>query len=114
VTGFDVSVRDVGAIPYRVIAISGEFGLPDVDRLQVFLDDATADEASVVVGLEGCRFIDSMALAALVRAHNGFTAEGRRLVIAGPTAQVRRVLEISGLALDGLVFADVESALSAR
>ena len=113
-TDFEVNVREAGSIPYRVVAVGGEFGLPDVDRLQVMLDDAAADEASVVVGLEGCRFIDSMALAALVRAHNGFAAAGRRLVIAGPTGQVRRVLEISGLALDGLVFADVEAALNAR
>jgi anti-anti-sigma factor len=113
VTDFSVSLREVGSVPYRVIAIDGELGLPDVDRLQVAFDDAAADAASVVVDLEGCTFIDSMALAALLRAHNAFAAEGRRLVIAGPAAQVRRVLQVSGLVIDGLVFADVESALSA-
>jgi anti-anti-sigma factor len=114
VTDFGVSLREVDSVPYRVIAVSGELGLPDVDRLQVAFDDAAADGASVVVDLEACMFIDSMALAALLRAHNGFAAEGRRLVIAGPAAQVRRVLEVSGLVIDGLVFADVESALHAR
>jgi anti-anti-sigma factor len=113
VTDFSVSLREVDSVPYRVIAIDGELGLPDVDRLQVAFDDAAADRASVVVDLEPCTFIDSMALAALVRAHNGFAADGRRLVIAGPAAQVRRVLQVSGLVIDGLVFADVESALSA-
>jgi anti-sigma B factor antagonist len=113
-TDFDISVREVDSVPYRVVAVSGELGLPDVDRLQVAFDAAAADAASVVVDLDDCAFIDSMALAALLRAHNDFAAEGRRLVIAGPGAQVRRVLEVSGLVIDGLVYADVESALSAR
>jgi len=114
VTDFDVVVRQLGSTPYRIVAIRGELGLPDVDGLQAMLDDAAADQAGVVIDLEGCEFIDSMALAALMRAHNQFAEMDRRLVIAGPTSQVRRVLDISGLALDGLVFADVEAALSAR
>jgi hypothetical protein len=32
--------------------------------------------------------------------------------MAGPTAQVRRVLKISGLNIDGVVFESVESALN--
>ena len=38
--------------------------------------------------------------------------DGRSLVIAGPTGQVQRVIAISGLDLDGFLFASVEDALS--
>jgi anti-anti-sigma factor len=110
-TKFDVTARDVGASSYRIVHVHGEFGLPDVDELQAVVDRAAAEGAGVVVGLEHCEFIDSMALASLIRAHNHFVDAGRRLVIGGATAQVRRVLEISGLDRDSLVFDSVEQAL---
>ena len=65
----------------------------------------------MVIGLEGCELIDSIALAALFRAHNDFERHGRRLVIGGPNAHVRRILEISGLDIDGVVYESVERAL---
>jgi anti-anti-sigma factor len=113
-TKFDVTTRDVGSSSYRIVHVHGELGLPDVDELQAAVDQAGTEDAGVVVGLEHCEFIDSMALAALVRAHNHFAEDGRRLVIGGPTVQVRRVLKISGLDRDGLVFDSVEQALAEK
>jgi anti-anti-sigma factor len=98
--------------PRRVLEIEGELGLPDVDRLQKELAAADLANADIVVGMEGCEFIDSLALAALLRARDRMANDGRRLVLAGPTAQVRRVLEVSGLLLDDFVFDSVELALS--
>jgi anti-anti-sigma factor len=110
-TTFDVTTRDLSSSRYRIVHVHGELGLPDVDGLQAAVDQAAAEDAGVVIGLEHCEFIDSMALAALIRAHNHFAEDDRRLVIGGPTVQVRRVLEISGLDRDGLVFDSVEQAL---
>jgi anti-anti-sigma factor len=73
--------------------------------------DQTDPDESVVIGLEHCELIDSIALAALFRARDDFARQGRRLVMGGPTPQVRRVLEISGLDFDRVVFESVESAL---
>jgi anti-anti-sigma factor len=109
---FDETQREVGTSRYRVIRIHGECGLPDVDELQVKLDRAAAEEEGVVIGLEHCEFIDSMALAALVRAHGRVRDDGRQLVMAAPTAQVRRVLGVSRLDTEGLVFDSVEEALA--
>jgi anti-anti-sigma factor len=111
-TKFEVTIRDTGASRYLVIDVHGEFGLTDVDDLQAALDEAATEGAGVVVGLDHCEFIDSLALAALIRAHNQFAADGRRLVVGGSTTQVRRVLEISGLDIPGLVFDSVEGALA--
>jgi anti-anti-sigma factor len=110
-TSFETTQRDAGTSRYRVVAIHGDLGLPDVDRLQSVLGQTDADEG-VVIGLEHCELIDSIALAAIFRARDDFARQGRRLVMGGPTAQVRRVLEISGLDIDGVVFESVESALA--
>jgi anti-anti-sigma factor len=110
-TTFDMIGRNIGSSRHRVIQVRGELGLPDVERLEEILD-ATEPDEGVVVGLGLCGFIDSIALAALMRAHNRFAEDGRRLVIAAPTTQVRRVLQISGLEIDGLVFDSVDEALA--
>ncbi|HEX4306937.1 MAG TPA: STAS domain-containing protein [Solirubrobacterales bacterium] len=104
--------HEVGSSSYRVIEVYGECGLPDVDALQLTLDATDGSEAGVVVGLEHCEFIDSMALAALVRVHTRGRADGRQFVMAAPSAQVRRVLRVSRLDTRGLVFDSVEDALA--
>jgi anti-anti-sigma factor len=105
--------HEVGASSYRVIEVYGECGLPDVDALQVTLDATDGSEAGIVIGLEHCEAIDSMALAALVRARARGRAGGREFVMAAPSAQVRRVLQVSRLDTDGLVFDSVDEALAA-
>jgi len=109
-TDFETTRRDVGTSRFRVVEIHGELSLPDVGRLQSVLDEIDADE-DVVIGLEHCELLDSIALAALFRARDDFARQGRRLVMGGPTTHVRRVLQISGLDIDGVVFESVERAL---
>jgi anti-anti-sigma factor len=111
-TTFDEVRGGVGTSSYRVIRIHGECGLPDVDDLQASLDATAVAEEGVVIGLEHCEFIDSIALAALLRAHDRAAEKGGSLVMAAPTAQVRRVLQVSGLETDDLVFDSVEEALA--
>jgi anti-anti-sigma factor len=111
-TNFEELRRGGGASPHRVIQIHGECGIPDVDDLQANLDLGAAADADVVIGLEHCEFIDSLALAALFRAHGRAGEEGRRLVLAAPTGQPRRVLRFSGLETDGVVYETVEEALA--
>jgi anti-anti-sigma factor len=104
--------REVGASSYRVIEVYGECGLSDVEALQVTLDAGDGSEAGVVIGLEHCESMDSMALAALLRAHGRAGADGRELVMAAPSAQVRRVLRVSRLDTDGVVFDSVDEAVA--
>jgi anti-anti-sigma factor len=110
VSQFAENRREVGASSYRVIEVHGECGLPDVDALQVALETTDGSEAGVVIGLEHCE-IDSIALAALVRAHVRAVESGTHLVMAAPSPQVRRVLRVSRLDTTGLVFDSVEEAL---
>ena len=108
-TNFWVTEREAGESRV-VIDVHGELGLPDVGRLEETLEVA-GRERSIVVGLEGCEFVDSLALAALLRARDRVAADGGNLVLGGPTGQVRRVLDVSGLDLQGLVFDSVDEAL---
>jgi anti-anti-sigma factor len=109
---FKENRREVGSSTYRVIQILGECGLPDIDELHAALDGPAAGGEPIVIGLENCEFIDSMALAALVRAHDRIGEDGGSLVMAAPTDQARRVLEVSRLDTRGLVFDSVEEAVA--
>jgi anti-anti-sigma factor len=110
-----VTEREVGPSRRPILQIHGELGLSEVDEFQKALETAAARHPEeVVVGLEDCEFVDSMALAALLRARDRMAEDGRRLMIAGPTGQVRRIIEISGLDLDGFFFATLDQALSAE
>lgn len=110
VKGFAITERDAGP-GYREIDVKGELDLAVADQLQRALDGVGSDYEGAVVGLENCEFIDSTGLAVILRAHQRFAEEGRRLVVCGPSKQVHRILTVTGLTGNGLVFDGVEDAL---
>jgi anti-sigma B factor antagonist len=109
---FKVSERDVesGA---RDIQIEGELDLAVAGQLDEILLSAVEQCQRVLVGLERCAFIDSSGIAVILRAHNRMQGDGKRLVVYGPTDQVLRVLSMTGLTSNGLVFDSADGALAA-
>jgi anti-sigma B factor antagonist len=109
---FNVSERDLesGA---RDIQIEGELDLAVAGQLDEVLVKAAEQCRRVLVGLERCAFIDSSGIAVILRAHNRMHGDGNRLVVYAPTAQVLRVLSMTGLTSNGLVFDSAEEALAA-
>jgi anti-anti-sigma factor len=109
---FKVSERelDSGA---RDIQVEGELDLAVAGQLDEILTAAAEQSERVLVGLERCAFIDSSGIAVILRAHNRMQEEGHRLVVYAPTDQVLRVLSMTGLTSNGLVFASAEEALAA-
>jgi anti-anti-sigma factor len=109
---FNVSERDLdgGA---RDIQIEGELDLAVAGQLDEILAQAVQQCERVLVGLERCAFIDSSGIAVILRAHNRMQEDGNRLVVYAPTAQVLRVLSMTGLTSNGLVFDSAEEALAA-
>jgi anti-sigma B factor antagonist len=98
----------------REIGIEGELDLAVADRLRDALERALAESEEILIRLESCEFIDSTGIAVLVQAHRRAADDGKRAVaICTPSSQVFRVLEVSGLTDNGLVFASVEDALAA-
>jgi anti-sigma B factor antagonist len=96
----------------RVIAVAGELDLAVAGQLESALA-RTAGVGEVLIDLGACEFLDSTGLALLVNTRNAMRDEGRRLAAFAPSAQVARLIEVTGLADDGLVFATIEEARAA-
>jgi anti-anti-sigma factor len=94
----NLATRVTGREGCVLIAVDGELDLGTADELQETLEAAIIGETgSVVLDLTKLRFCDSAGLAVLVKTHNRLSDGGRRLILAGPTPPVARVLELSGL-----------------
>ena len=109
---FKVSERDLQP-GIRDVQIEGELDLAVAGQLDEVLTTAVEQCEQVLVGLERCDFIDSSGIAVILRAHNRMQEEGNRLVVYAPTDQVLRVLSMTGLTSNGLVFDSADEALAA-
>lgn len=97
----------------REIQVEGELDLAVAQQLVDALTRAKSECRHLLIGLEDCEFIDSTGIAAIVHARNEFAERGGRVVLCGPKAQVLRVLSITGLTANGMVFESTEEALAA-
>ena len=80
--------------------IRGEVDLKSADALRRELE-ASLDHARpriLCLDLEGVTFIDSTGLGVILGRYRRLAREGGKMVIYHPQPQVRRLLEISGLA----------------
>jgi len=96
----------------REIQIEGELDMAVSDQLGEALDRVGKEYAQVLISLEQCEFIDSTGIAVIVAAHGRFADEGRRMTVCGASSQVLRVLSLTGLTANGLVFKTADEALS--
>jgi anti-sigma B factor antagonist len=96
---------------HREIAVQGELDLAVAGQLQEALARCKAEK--VAIDLAECEFIDSTGIAVIVHASRMATEDGRKVVAHSASNQVLRVLDISGLLANGLVFGGLEEALSA-
>jgi anti-sigma B factor antagonist len=97
----------------REIQVEGELDLAVAAELEDALTRAGAECRQILIGLENCDFIDSTGIAAIVQAHNQAKEQGVRVAVCAPSDQVLRVLSVTGLTANGLVFDSLEEALSA-
>jgi anti-anti-sigma factor len=103
----------------RVIVVRGELDLSTASDLEGPLEEAIGShDASVLIDLSDCEFIDSTGIALIVRAWQRLdqAADGDgsgRVVICSANEQVRRVLEITGLELSIPIHSTRDEALAA-
>jgi anti-sigma B factor antagonist len=97
----------------REFLVEGELDLAVTDQLVDGLTRAGAECRHLLIDLESCEFIDSTGIAAIVHAYNEFAERGGRVAVYAPTDQVLRVLSVTGLTSNGMVFESAEEALSA-
>jgi anti-sigma B factor antagonist len=85
------------------ITVRGELDMSTAPQLEQQLDEALTDnEASIMLDLSQCEFIDSTGIALIVRSWQRLDREaggdGRgRLVLCSHNHQVRRLLKITGV-----------------
>jgi anti-anti-sigma factor len=106
---FELSERQI-ASGCLEIGIGGELDLAVADRLAEAI--ARCGEDQILIDLTDCEFIDSTGIAVIVRAHRARANDGGgRIVAHSPSHQVRRVLGVTGLLGNGLVFESLSEAL---
>jgi anti-anti-sigma factor len=86
-----------------VITVQGELDMNTAPQLEKQLEEALADnEASIMLDLSQCEFIDSTGIALIVRSWQRLDREAGgdgkgRLVLCSHNHQVRRLLKITGV-----------------
>lgn len=97
--------------PYSVcVRMSGAFDIADRDRVQETLD-AAAPAPYVVIDLSQTDYIDSSVLGSFIRLRNQRIANlPNALGFLEPSASLRRLIEIAGLANVFPFFASLEDA----
>ena len=95
----------------REIRVRGELDLAVAPELERAIERAEEYD-QVVISLEECEFLDSTGIAVIVRAHQERESGGGRLAVCAPGGQVRRVLDLTGVSKNGLVFENAADALA--
>jgi anti-anti-sigma factor len=84
-----------------ILAVAGEIDIATAEEFSEGVCALTAGEkGEVVLNLEGCDFIDSTGLRAVILLARELQSRGQMLVLSGLNGSPRRVFEITGL-LDG-------------
>ena len=92
-----LSVR-VDDSPARVeIRLAGELDLASVPQLRQVLDAHSRSGQTMVIDLSKLEFVDSMGLAALVRARHRAIARGAKLQLVAPPESVYKVFALTHL-----------------
>jgi anti-sigma B factor antagonist len=91
-------VRSESADDLHTVSVMGELDQGTVPELRGMLAEAIGEApASVLVDLSDCNFIDSTGLSLLVEAKRRLADEDRRFGVCCPDADVRRLLELTGI-----------------
>jgi anti-sigma B factor antagonist len=92
--------------PFLNIRLAGDLDLGTAPQLKQAIDAYARTGQTITIDLREVTFIDSMGLAALVRARHRALARGAELRLVAPPAPISRVFELSRL---DRVFAWVEA-----
>jgi anti-sigma B factor antagonist len=107
----DLSTTSKGSC--AVVRVDGEIDLDTANDLSAVALAAMREIGpSLVLDLSGVTFMDSTGLKVLLAVHRRAELAGGRMVLAGPTRSVNRVVTITGFDQTFAVCDDVEAALA--
>ena len=82
----------------HTVRVAGELDQSTAPELRTALSSAMGESTNgVLVDLSDCGFIDSTGLSLLVETKRRLTEEDRRFGVCCPDADVRRLLELTGI-----------------
>ncbi len=98
--GEELTSRTTRTDDVVVVTLSGELAMPATFWLEPELERVTDGEdiRALVLDMEDVPFMDSAALGLLLATQARLQSAGVRLVVANPSAAVRRILELTGTA----------------
>ncbi len=106
---FRVDVRSEGRA--AIIVVSGELDLASGPELEQVIEGVSGSASQLlVIDLRELDFMDSTGLSVIVRAHQRLADDGRRLGLVRGSAQVQRLLDLTGVA-DRLPLVDTPEEL---
>jgi anti-anti-sigma factor len=106
---FRVDVRNEGRA--AVIVVSGELDLASSPELEQVIEGMSESATELlVIDLRELDFMDSTGLSIIVKAHQRFAEDGRRLGLVKGSPQVQRLLDLTGVA-DRLPLVDAPEEL---
>lgn len=94
----DFNLEISGDEHVTVLAVSGELDLATSPELEAELQRANSGPELLVLDLRGVTFMDSTGLSLLVKAHRRAQDAHRRLAVVRGSAQVQRLLMLTGVA----------------
>jgi anti-anti-sigma factor len=80
------------------VHVSGELDIVSAPQLMEALDAALTNASLVLVDLSRLTFIDCIGIGAITAVHDRARSSARKLVLSSITAQVHRLLDITGTA----------------
>jgi anti-sigma B factor antagonist len=106
---FRVDARNEGSA--AVVEVSGELDLASGPELEAVLERLAAEPTELlIIDLRQVEFMDSTGLSIIVKAHQKFADDGRRLALVKGPSQVQRLLDLTGVA-DRLQLVDAPEEL---
>lgn len=91
-----VTTDDSSPQPYTLVELAGEADVTGSETLHVLLEEQTSKRPGLlIIEMSALRYMDSMALQAILRAHLALGQGGGRLVLVSPHDTVARVLHMT-------------------
>lgn len=98
----------------KVLSLSGRFDAQEAPKVAQWEDEQiTSDTSRVIVNLSGANFLDSTALATLVKGLKRCRTYGGDLFLCGLDQRVRTIIELTRLDRAFRIFDDIDAALLA-
>ena len=95
-----------------IVSVEGELDIATVGQLAESVGVAVADGRHLVLDLSECPFIDSTALAFVLRTHSALDAEGKAMAVVAGRREVRKLMYLTAIDRSVPVFAQRGDAVA--